>query len=65
MALEQVKPNKPSFGLVVALFAVALIVIFIAAAIIVMWRGHSKEKAPYNKRPVSQLSQPLQRRLAA
>lgn len=64
MAIEQVSPNKPSFGTVVALFAVAILVIFITAAIIVTWRAHSKEKTPYTKHPVSQLSVPELRQLA-
>lgn len=59
MQLEQVKPNKPSFGLVVALSAVALIIIFVGAWLILEWSGHQKKKPPFTKHPVSQLALPF------
>lgn len=55
MQLEQVKPKKPSFGLVVALSGLVLILIFIAAVLIVEWRAHERNKTPFAKHPVSQL----------
>lgn len=55
MEIEQVKPNKPSFGMVTLFAAVALIAIFIGAVIIVGWRAHKKNSPPYAKRPVSQI----------
>lgn len=64
MEIEQVKPNKPSFGAVVALFALALLVIFITAAIVVTWRAHSKKNPPFSKHPVSEISLPAPRALA-
>jgi uncharacterized membrane protein len=65
MQIEQVKPNRPSFKLVVALFAVALLVIFIAAVIIISWRSHGKHKPPFVRHPVAQLSNQSVRRFIA
>ena len=58
MQVEQVKPNKPSFGVVVLLAAVALLVIVIGAVIVVGWRAHKKNTPPYTKHPVSRLEIP-------
>ncbi len=65
MQLEQVKPNKPSFLMVVLLSAAAILVIFIAAFVIVGWRSHKKNQPPFSKHPVSQLVQPVSPSLAA
>ena len=61
MELEQVKPNKPSFGIVVAMAAVAILAIIIGAVILVGWRAHKKNTPPFTKHPVSRLrtAQPL------
>ena len=55
MQVEQVKPNKPSFGIVVLLAAVAILIIVIGAVIVVGWRAHKKNTPPYTKHPVSRL----------
>lgn len=65
MELEQIKPNKPNFALVGLLFALALIAIFVAAAVIVTWRAHNRNKTPFTKHPVSQLAEPLHRQTLA
>ena len=65
MELEQVKPNKPSFGAVVALSAAALLLIFVVAWIILTWRAHSREKTPFSKHPVALVVQGSGSRLAA
>ena len=65
MELEQVKPNKPSFGAVVVLFAVTILAVVIAAWIIIEWRAHSKEKPPFSKHPVAQIWHPGDRATAA
>lgn len=58
MQIEQEKPNKPNFTLVVALFAAMTVLIIIAAIAILIWRAKSASKAPFTKHPVSQLSLP-------
>lgn len=58
MQIEEQKPNKPNFALVVALFAGTILLVIIAAVVIVTWRGKSATKAPYTEHPVSRLSSP-------
>ena len=58
MELEQSKPNKPSFLMVVLLAAAAILVMIIGAASIVGWRAHKKNNTPYTKHPESRLVLP-------
>ncbi len=58
MEIEELKPNKPNFGLVVALFAGTILVVIIVAVALVFWRGKSVTKAPFTKHPLSRLSAP-------
>ncbi len=53
-------PDPSIFAHVVYLAAGALLAIIIAAVIIISWRAHKKNKAPFNKHPVSQLMVPRQ-----
>ena len=55
MEIEQIKPHKPSFGMVVALSAAAIIVVFIAAIIILKIRDKKKGNPPFVKHPVSEI----------
>lgn len=61
MQIEQVKPKQPSFGVVVALFAVTILVIAVAAVVLLTWRSHNSKKPPFTRHPVSQLALPLAR----
>jgi hypothetical protein len=57
MQLEQVKPNKPNFGVVVFSFAAAILAIFVIAVLLVL-HYRNKQNPPYTKHPVSQLALP-------
>ncbi len=58
MEIEDLKPNKPNFGLVVALFAGTILVVIVVAVALVFWRGKSVTKVPFTKHPLSLLSAP-------
>ena len=58
MKIEEQEPNKPNFGLVVALFAGTILLVIIAAVVILMWRSKSATKTPFTKHPVSRLCLP-------
>ncbi len=58
MQIEDVKPSKPNFGVVVVMFAATILVIAIAAVAIVTWRAHQATKTPYTKHPLSRLAMP-------
>lgn len=58
MQIEQEKPNKPKFAVVVVLFAATILVVIIAAIAVLIWRGKEATKAPFTKHPVSMLSTP-------
>ena len=58
MEIEEIKPNKPNFGMVVALFAVTILVVILAAVALLAWRGKQTTKAPFTKHPLSRLSLP-------
>ncbi len=58
MQIEQEKPKKPNFAVVVALFAAMTVLIIIAAIAILTWRAKSASKAPFTKHPLSQLTSP-------
>ena len=58
MEIEDQKPNRPNFALVALLFAVTILVVIVAAAVIVTWRGKQATKTPFTKHPVSRLSIP-------
>ncbi len=58
MPIEDRKPDKPNFGIVVLLFAATILAIIIAAAVVVAWRGKEAKKAPFTKHPLSRFSTP-------
>ena len=57
--LEQLPPNKPSFLLVVILFAVSLIVIFLLALLVLHLAGSRFGRHTFRKNPTSQLILPF------
>lgn len=58
MEIEDIKPNKPNFGLIVTLFAISILVIAAATIAFLTWRAKHETKAPFTKHPLSQLVQP-------
>ena len=54
MQIEQTKPNKPSFLLVVLLSAGFLLLAFLIAAVIL--GTHKRNPVPFTKHPVSRLA---------
>lgn len=58
MQLEQVKPNKPSFGWVVFWFALAIVLAFVAAVSAIALHFHKKQTPPYSRHPQAQLVAP-------
>lgn len=60
MQIEDVKPNKPNFGLVVVLFAVTILVIAVVATVLVTWRAKEAKKTPFTKHPLSLMMRPGQ-----
>ena len=53
MELEQEKPNKPNFKVVVMLFAVTILVIALAATVIVSWVARRTKKTPFTSHPLA------------
>jgi uncharacterized membrane protein len=58
MQIEQVNPNKPSFGLVVALFAGVILLGLIATFLLLRWHRNQGMKPPFTRHPTSQLAVP-------
>jgi hypothetical protein len=58
MDIEQVRPNKPNFGLVVGLSAAVMIVIFLIAYFTLDWDGKRLVPHHHQPHPTSQLVMP-------
>ena len=65
MNIEQLPPNKPNFGLVVALAMATLLVIFVVAYFTLDWDG--KRLVPHHRgaHSTSELVMPIGRSVAA
>jgi len=59
MEIEQLPPNEPKFGLIVALFAVVILVIFVVAYFMLDWDGKRLVPHHFAKHPTSQLVMPV------
>jgi len=58
MNIEQIKPNKPNFGVVVALASVSLLVIIVVAYFMLHWGGRDFLPHHTSAHPTSQLTMP-------
>jgi hypothetical protein len=55
MDIEQLPPNKPNFGLIVALFCATLLILFVFAYFFVRIEGNHLVFKHHNSEPHSQL----------
>ena len=53
MELEQKRPDKPNFKVVVMLFAATILVIALVATVIVSWVARRAKKTPFTKHPLA------------
>jgi hypothetical protein len=58
MEFEQLPPNEPRFGLIVALFAIVILVIFVIAYFMLDWDGKRLVPHHFARHPTSQLVMP-------
>jgi tellurite resistance protein TehA-like permease len=56
--IEQVRPNKPNFLLVVLLSGATLVVLFVIAYFVLHWEGTRLVPKHHSKNPTSQLVLP-------
>jgi hypothetical protein len=56
--IEQVRPNKPNFLLVVLLSGATLVVLFVIAYFVLHWSGSRLVPKHHSKEPTSQLVLP-------
>ena len=59
MEIEQLPPNEPKFGLIVALFAAVILVVFVIAYFMLDWDGKRLVPHHFAKHPTSQLVMPV------
>ena len=58
MEIEQIKPNKPNFLLIVILFFVTILVVFVLAYFFVDFEGGHLNFRHHTQHPTSQLALP-------
>jgi flagellar basal body-associated protein FliL len=58
MEIEQIKPNKPNFLLIVILFCVTILVVFVLAYFFVDFEGGHLNFRHHTQHPTSQLALP-------
>jgi hypothetical protein len=58
MQIEQLPPNEPRFGLIVVLFAVAILVVFVLAYFTLDWDGKRLVPHHHQAHPNSELVMP-------
>ena len=59
MEIEQVKPNKPNFGLIVGLFCGTILVMFALALLFLSFDGSHIRFRHHSEHPTSQLALPV------
>ena len=60
MPLEELPPNEPNFGLVVALATAALLILFVVGYITLDWDGKRLVPHDFSKHNTSNLHHPIQ-----
>jgi hypothetical protein len=58
MEIEQTKPNKPNFGLIVVLFCATILVMFVLALLFLTFDGSHLRFRHHTEHPTSQLALP-------
>ncbi len=58
MEIEQIKPNKPNFGLIVGLFCATILVMFVLALIFLTFDGSHISFRHHSRHLTSQLCSP-------